>query len=316
MADLPENTDPGHLTEFYAGFNGTCGECALEDAMAAASDTKASEDDMVAVTHEMQHHGQADPNGASTLWGLAREAERRGFEVLIEWDYANPLPHDWHTVLIQNAGVHPIVLQHANGQALHDAETGAADEVGLQQHFTAIINKQADGYVDNDGDNYQVLKRYQVYNIGTLFNSQVAGLLMIAKKAPVSQPPTEHVPAGWKDDGKTLTAPNGHVVVNGFRALILGDAGYDPADQPLESERPTGTNSAEQIARFHKYIWDGTHCFFWSLGEQLLALLKAPAPGPAPIPASVHAALMTATQLLAPFVACSAEVAQATKDVG
>jgi hypothetical protein len=105
-------------------------------------------------------------------------------------------------------------------------------------------------------------------------------------------------------------------VVRGFRDLVLSDPNYNPADQPLESERKTGPNSAEQIARFHKYIWDGTHpCFFWSLGEQLLALLMQPAPKPV-IPASVHAALQTATQLLAPFVACSAEVAQATKDVG
>lgn len=35
MADLPENTDPGHLTEFYAGFNGICGECEDRDADAS-----------------------------------------------------------------------------------------------------------------------------------------------------------------------------------------------------------------------------------------------------------------------------------------
>lgn len=27
MGDLPENPNPGRLTEFYKGFNGTCGEC-------------------------------------------------------------------------------------------------------------------------------------------------------------------------------------------------------------------------------------------------------------------------------------------------
>lgn len=44
------------------------------------------------------------------------------------------------------------------------------------------------------------------------------------------------VPTGWKDDGKTLTAPNGHVVVLGFRDYVL--AHNWPSDEvPLESER-------------------------------------------------------------------------------
>lgn len=42
------------------------------------------------------------------------------------------------------------------------------------------------------------------------------------------------IPQGWHDDGTTLTAPNGHKVVLGFRAKVL--AGWDPADVPLEEE--------------------------------------------------------------------------------
>src|SRR5260221_7710414 len=42
------------------------------------------------------------------------------------------------------------------------------------------------------------------------------------------------VPTGWHDDGTTLTAPNGHKVVHGFRTKVL--AGWDPADIPLEEE--------------------------------------------------------------------------------
>jgi hypothetical protein len=42
------------------------------------------------------------------------------------------------------------------------------------------------------------------------------------------------VPAGWHDDGKTLTAPNGHRVVKGFRDRVL--AGWDPQNVPLEEE--------------------------------------------------------------------------------
>lgn len=47
---------------------------------------------------------------------------------------------------------------------------------------------------------------------------------------------SNNIPAGWHDDGATLTAPNGHRVVLGFRQYILTNA-WNPADQPLEEER-------------------------------------------------------------------------------
>lgn len=43
------------------------------------------------------------------------------------------------------------------------------------------------------------------------------------------------VPQGWKDDGKTLTAPNGHRVVLGFRDYVLNH-NWDANNQPLEEE--------------------------------------------------------------------------------
>ena len=45
---------------------------------------------------------------------------------------------------------------------------------------------------------------------------------------------TVGVPARWRDDGTTLTAPNGHKVVQGFRERVL--AGWDPQNVPLEEE--------------------------------------------------------------------------------
>lgn len=45
------------------------------------------------------------------------------------------------------------------------------------------------------------------------------------------------VPDNWRDDGKTLTAPNGHRVVLGFREYVLSYPGGWPAgNQPLEEE--------------------------------------------------------------------------------
>lgn len=46
---------------------------------------------------------------------------------------------------------------------------------------------------------------------------------------------TNMAPTGWKDDGKTLTAPNGHRVVLGFRDYVLSH-NWDANNQPLEEE--------------------------------------------------------------------------------
>lgn len=43
------------------------------------------------------------------------------------------------------------------------------------------------------------------------------------------------IPTGWQDDGHTLTAPNGHRVVLGFRDHVL-NTNWDPSNQPLEEE--------------------------------------------------------------------------------
>ncbi len=51
------------------------------------------------------------------------------------------------------------------------------------------------------------------------------------------------VPARWHDDGTTLTAPNGHRVVRGFRERVL--AGWDPNNVPLEEEH--GQDPLEQF---------------------------------------------------------------------
>lgn len=41
------------------------------------------------------------------------------------------------------------------------------------------------------------------------------------------------VPLGWKDNGTTLTAPNGHFVTLGFRDYVLNN-NWNPGDWPLE----------------------------------------------------------------------------------
>lgn len=54
---------------------------------------------------------------------------------------------------------------------------------------------------------------------------------------------TTMIPQGWSDDGTTLTAPNGHKVVLGFRDFVLAN-NWDPNNVPLEEEQ--GANPVEE----------------------------------------------------------------------
>ena len=45
------------------------------------------------------------------------------------------------------------------------------------------------------------------------------------------------IPSGWRDDGTALTAPNGHRVVESFRAFVLAAHTWTPENVPLEEQR-------------------------------------------------------------------------------
>lgn len=306
------NTNPGHLTEFWDGYTGTCGECAEEVAFAAADGRQDSEAEMVANTRDMDaRHLLLAHNGETTLHNLATYARDRGYEVLIEWDYAEPFPHDWHQVILEHAGKNPIILQHARGRYLIDQETGARDEATLNYHFTAIINKQADGYIENDGDNPQVRSRYQVYSYDTLNRSGICGLLVIKAK---ENNQVGGVPKGWKDDGTTLTAPNGQSVLTAKRAYILEHA-WDPNNQPCEDAQGIPGGGSYQIFDYGQLVWDGKAVTLQPTGAELVKALKTPPPPPPAIPPSVPVALQAAQAFLSPYVALAKEVDQAISDL-
>lgn len=73
------------------------------------------------------------------------------------------------------------------------------------------------------------------------------------------------IPQGWTDDGSTLTAPNGHRVVLGFRDYILTHW-WDPGNQPLEEEyhadpvedyydQPGANSGQRQMFLYAELIW-------------------------------------------------------------
>lgn len=118
------------------------------------------------------------------------------------------------------------------------------------------------------------------------------------------------IPVGWKDDGKTLTAPNGHRVVLGFRDHVLNYAGgWDPNNQPQEEEwhadplelsnpslgagqkQSFNWTTLEWIASSNRIIeaWQGQE-----IVALRAALAKATTPAPMPINPDVATELQTA----------------------
>ncbi|MDQ6662685.1 MAG: hypothetical protein M3Z24_17185 [Chloroflexota bacterium] len=59
-----------------------------------------------------------------------------------------------------------------------------------------------------------------------------------------SMPTLPGIPTGWHDDGTTLTAPNGHKVILGFRKFILSQSNWNAGNMPLEEE--IGLNPVEE----------------------------------------------------------------------
>ena len=98
---------------------------------------------------------------------------------------------------------------------------------------------------------------------------------------PVSAP---NVPQGWKDDGTTLTAPNGFRVVKGFRQFVLSNR-WDYKNWPLEEEHgmsqlefsdPSLGGGTQQVFRTDVLEWTQARGVFrmW-VGQEILALRRA-----------------------------------------
>ena len=92
-------------------------------------------------------------------------------------------------------------------------------------------------------------------------------------------PQATQVPAGWADDGHTLTAPNGIPVVLGFRDHVL-NSNWDPTNWPLEPEKhltglemsnPSLGDGQSQIFRWKRLEYNAKMGIFegW-LGQELL----------------------------------------------
>lgn len=221
-------------------YHGTCGETALATAEVSASPpietTQQAIDLMMSRTRDMMNLNWADrPDGVTNMGHLHEEAIRNGFTIgpsYIQWE--DPIPSAvLHPLLLQYAGVMPIVLMvtHA-GEGLH-AIDGSHAEAGVQGHFITIVGLADEGYVTNDGDNNVIADHLVIYPWAAIEKAHVTGFMMLELQgvSPVA------VPSSWtlKSDG-TIAAPNGVPVIAGFADHIKTNAWADD-NWPEEAEQ-------------------------------------------------------------------------------
>src|SRR6185295_10567815 len=91
-----------------------------------------------------------------------------------------------------------------------------------------------------------------------------------------------NIPQGWADDGTTLTAPNGHKVVAGFRGWILTQS-WDAQNVPLEEEHTVSlveeyypsSPGARQLFNYGELGWTQARGVFpVGIGNELLGCRK------------------------------------------
>jgi hypothetical protein len=220
-------------------YHGTCGETSLATAMACATPeietTQQAIDLMMSMTREMMALGWADkPEGNTTTGHLYVEAAKRGFTVAKPfYRWTDPIPSaTLHPLLLQYAGIKPIVLMITHAGEGLIAVDGSHAEAGVNGHFICVVGLADEGYVTMDGDNNVIADHLVIYPWSAIEKAHVTGFLMLEPKQGGSN---VAVPKSWKDENGVITAPNSVSVVRGFAAYIRKNA-WQEDDYPLEAE--------------------------------------------------------------------------------
>lgn len=188
--------NPVHFSEFQNDpvtghhYTGACGWAAFAAAAVSASlgiteTTQQAIDFMCGVTRNAIAAGRSDPNGVTTMKGIHGQAIAEGFTPstpYIEWQ--DPISDaTLHPLLLDNAGIKPIVLMVTNGQALH-ATNGSHTEAGLHGHFICVLGINPAGYDCQDGDNNMITSAMPIYPWSAIQAAHVTGFLMLEYNQP------------------------------------------------------------------------------------------------------------------------------------
>jgi hypothetical protein len=266
-------------------YHGTCGETSLATAMVCATPeietTQQAIDLMMSMTREMMALGWADkPEGNTTTGHLYVEAAKRGFTVAKPfYRWTDPIPSaTLHPLLLQYAGIKPIVLMITHAGEGLIAVDGSHAEAGVNGHFICVVGLADEGYVTMDGDNNRIESELPIYSWAAIEKAHVTGFLMLEPKEGAT---SVAVPNGWTDKDGVITAPNKIPVVRGIADYIRKNT-WDAEDYPLEPEQsvasvelsnPTLGAGVRQIFRKRQMSYTKARGVFetWT-GQELLAV--------------------------------------------
>lgn len=173
-----------------------------------------------------------------------------------------------------------VIVYLGNAQAL------TYNERGVYGHFIALGGIDSDlGYLVGNGDDVLALGGKGIiptrwYGWSMLAAAQINGMIALEK---VGANMSQNIPTGWRDDGTTLTAPNGVGVVRGFREWVLSHS-WDTNNTPLAAERVIASGSIEpgnpamgpgsrQDFRFASLGWtQATGVYVIAVGQDIVAL--------------------------------------------
>lgn len=314
-----------HITEFVPDTTGlgqrdgywhtTCGETALAVSLGAARGEVVTAGMIDQIAQDIVRSGWGvDPIGATTVQSLLNWCNANGVHVLDahqedeSWSF-----DDVHALLLEHAGIHPIVLFLGNGAANVDVLTGEPPEArGLQYHVIAVLGMEERGYIVNDGDHPNADNDFQIYTRTSLEAARPRGMLILgmqrdgahdAAPVPPASPSEETLlmsitapPPGWEQVSQTdwLSPPSNpndpnsprYHVVHGILATM--QANWIPGIVAIEAERDLGNGKYAQTFTSVEYVYDenGTSGLNW-LGYEALDYRNQIA--------ALHAALATAT---------------------
>lgn len=240
MAILKLLKNAKHYSEFQNDpitghhYTGDCGECALSTARVASETgdltTQQAIDLMTWLNRDMMSRGWADaPQAITNTHHLHLEALHNGWRVdeahTVEWQ--DPIPavnlHPW---MLDLAGVKPFVLMLTNAGPGLTAVDGSHPERGVAGHFICVVGLADEGYICNDGDNYEIGLQLVTYPWSAIQAAHVTGILTLEMETGVG------IPTGWTDDGIYLrNAQTPYFVSREFRDWILTH-GWDAENVP------------------------------------------------------------------------------------
>jgi hypothetical protein len=231
------------ISEFVAGYHGACGEtaelCILHVINPDRYPLNAAQ--LARVIRRSIDHHRAHRNGSEPLSAIDLDFAIEGIRTT-KYAYSQPPSFDWKGVLEHWGGIKPMAFEFAQARKL------PGDEKGVHYHFMACLgwDPAAREGLFADGDNLIVRRGRNGptglvrYTQAELEAASVCGLLVAEYtlgEEPKPAPPPLNIPAGWTDDGATLTAPNGVTVIHNFRDYILHQTpAWPSANWPLEPE--------------------------------------------------------------------------------